>query len=270
MAVFKNGIFGYYNGQIITPQSLGISLSGIQACQQFFTSASINDDTQKYALYGLVADLQNYNIWDKMKVVYPFVGQPGVSTSFEFNLKDPGNYQLTFSGDWEFLDTGISGSGTNNQAQTGYIQDNFLFGLSIYNRTNSNKLAYDIGQQDSINLAWCHLVLGLNSTSMRARNGTNSNIDYNYGSTNQGFWQTNRIGTSTNGWNVNYNGTVVAQNSNFGNTLPTTQVVIGGNAGIYPNREYAFASIHDGLTDTEAANFYTAVQRFQTTLGRQV
>jgi hypothetical protein len=33
---------------------------------------------------------------------------------------------------------------------------------------------------------------------------------------------------------------------------------------------YALASIGDGLTDTEAANYYTAVQTFQTTLGRQV
>ncbi len=38
----------------------------------------------------------------------------------------------------------------------------------------------------------------------------------------------------------------------------------------YANREYAFASIGDGLNDTEAANFYTAVQTFQTTLGRNV
>jgi len=32
----------------------------------------------------------------------------------------------------------------------------------------------------------------------------------------------------------------------------------------------AFASIGDGLTDTQASNFYTAVQAFQTTLSRQV
>jgi hypothetical protein len=38
----------------------------------------------------------------------------------------------------------------------------------------------------------------------------------------------------------------------------------------YTDRECAFASIGDGLTDTEAANFYTAVQAYQTTLSRQV
>jgi hypothetical protein len=38
----------------------------------------------------------------------------------------------------------------------------------------------------------------------------------------------------------------------------------------FSTREQAFASIGDGLTDTEVANFYTAVQSFQTTLGRAV
>jgi uncharacterized protein (DUF927 family) len=39
---------------------------------------------------------------------------------------------------------------------------------------------------------------------------------------------------------------------------------------IYSQRNIAFASIGDGLSDTEAGNLYTAVQAFQTTLGRQV
>jgi hypothetical protein len=44
----------------------------------------------------------------------------------------------------------------------------------------------------------------------------------------------------------------------------------GTITGTYDNKELAFASIGDGLNDTEAANFYTAVQTFQTTLGRNV
>jgi hypothetical protein len=40
--------------------------------------------------------------------------------------------------------------------------------------------------------------------------------------------------------------------------------------GQYSGRETAFSSIGDGLTDTEAANYYTAVQTFQTTLSRNV
>lgn len=35
-------------------------------------------------------------------------------------------------------------------------------------------------------------------------------------------------------------------------------------------REFAFAHLGDALTDTEASDFYTAVQAFQTTLSRNV
>jgi hypothetical protein len=223
---------------------------------------------EKDAVNILVTDMKADGIWTKMKAIYPMVGASAASCAQ--NLKSS-SFTGTFSATgWTFSSTGVLGNGTNNQATTGYVQTDFLFGLSIYNRTNSNKLGYDIGQQDAIANAWVHLLLGLGSTSMRARNGTNGNIDYNYGATNEGFWQTNRIGTSTNGWNVNFNGAVVAQNSAFGNALPTAGVIIGGNGGIYPNREYAFASMHDGLTDTEASNYYIAVQGFNTTLDRYV
>ena len=62
-------------------------------------------------------------------------------------------------------------------------------------------------------------------------------------------------------------------------TLPPLALFLGAvnlastgleTAGAYSNKQYAFASIGDGLTDAEAANFYTAVQAFQTTLSRQV
>jgi hypothetical protein len=38
----------------------------------------------------------------------------------------------------------------------------------------------------------------------------------------------------------------------------------------FSTRQCAFSSIGDGLTDTQASNFYTAVQAFQTTLSRNV
>jgi hypothetical protein len=67
------------------------------------------------------------------------------------------------------------------------------------------------------------------------------------------------------------NGSTVTQSGN----MPNRTIYVGAtNTGsptlYYFNREIAFASIGDGLTDTEASNFYTAVQAFQTTLSRQV
>ena len=44
----------------------------------------------------------------------------------------------------------------------------------------------------------------------------------------------------------------------------------GASTFYYANKECAFSSVGNGLTDTESANLYTAVQAFQTTLSRNV
>ena len=44
----------------------------------------------------------------------------------------------------------------------------------------------------------------------------------------------------------------------------------GGTVAYYSNKECAFASIGDGLTDAEALALYNAVNAFQVTLGRNV
>jgi DUF2075 family protein len=151
---------------------------------------------------------------------------------------------------------------------TGYVKTIFLFGMSFYNRTNSNKLGYDIGEP-SLG-GGTHILLGLGSTSARVRNNTNANIDYNYGVTNVGFWQTNRIGLSTNGFNFNYNGVVVGQNSSYDGILNNQELKLSGFGSLFSDRECAFASLNEGLTNTEASNFYTSVQSFQISLNRQV
>jgi hypothetical protein len=40
--------------------------------------------------------------------------------------------------------------------------------------------------------------------------------------------------------------------------------------GAYGTKQFAFATIGLGLSGTDALNFYTAIQTFQTTLGRNV
>jgi hypothetical protein len=112
---------------------------------------------------------------------------------------------------------------------------------------------------------------------------TSSN--YNYGAptnmttTNldaRGFYMGNRTSNVlTNCWK---NG--VKQNTNTATETQNITTVtnryylgacnLGGTAAQFSSRECAFASIGDGLTDTQASNFYTAVQAMQTTLSRQV
>jgi len=251
----------------IGSQSFGFDIDAVAFFNRVIANGGTLSGIEQIATDQLVKDLKSYGIWSLIKGIYPMVGSSAAACSR--NLKSD-TFNGTFSNGWTFASTGVTPNGINAVMNTGYVQTSFLFGISIYNRTNTNKLGLDIGQLDPVPFAYTHLLLGLGSTSMRGRNSTNANIDYNYNTTNVGFWQTNRISTSTNGWNVNYNGLVVGLNSSFNNTLPTSSVVIGGDGGLYSDRQIGLASMHDGLSNTQASNFYTAVQAFQTTLSRNV
>ena len=68
------------------------------------------------------------------------------------------------------------------------------------------------------------------------------------------------------GYNAGKAWAIKLQTSNDTSTnVRTTTGAVG-----FSSLETAFVTIGDGLTDTEAAAFYTAVQKYQTTLGRQV
>ena len=273
MAVFKNGIFAYNNGQIVNPTSnLTVSIP----CANFFTAARVLNITQRSAIYQLVSDLQSYSIWDKMKAIYPMVGQAGVSSSFELNLKDPNTFRGTFSGSWGFTNNGIQGNGSNTFMNTGFITNGNVLSnsahYSIYSRTNLAENSFDIGTEGTGRTVMttrygdtgCYYAINKNTYAYSAYGNVANSL---------GFYNATTVASSVS--KLFKNGTVILS-GNTDNVLSTRPIYIGaynnqgtGAAG-FSNRQYAFASIGDGLTDTEAANLYTAVQRFQTTLGRQV
>jgi hypothetical protein len=273
MAVVKNGIFVRYNGEIITPQSLGIDYTGIEKCKQFFNSGSISDEVQQYAVYRLVGDLQTYGIWDKMKAIYPFVGQAGVSTSFEFNLKDPNTFRSTFSAGWNFASTGVTPNGEGAFCNTNVPWADLLRNnnsIGFYSRTNIIATQIDMGVADKYRI-WA------NYTGLGAGGSNFSSFTSVINSDSLGFYQNIRVNSST--FKIYKNNSILTT-ANIASSVdahPTQKIAIGGqmlenNTGVQnpSSKEFAFAYLGDGLTDTEAANFYTAVQRFQTTLGRQV
>jgi hypothetical protein len=285
MAVFKNGIFAYNNGQIVTPQSLGISLAGIQTCQQFFTSGSLIDTTQRYAVYALVADLETYGLWSKMKTIYPMVGQAGVSSSFQLNLKDPSTFKGTFSGSWIFSSTGAKPNGANGYMDTGLIPSASLSTgsthLSYYSRTVSAQNEVEFGTWLASYSYGLEFSLSRNGGGVSNKTQVylhNADIGGQFitipAENSQAFFIATRASTSSlalyrNTSLLNTNTSAAAKSLS---TFPLYLAAANnfGTPGNYSFKECAFASVGDGLTDTEAANLYTAVQRFQTTLGRQV
>lgn len=270
MAVFKNGIFAYDNGRPVTPQSIGITLPGIQTCQQFFTSGSITDVTQKSALYILVSDLQNYGIWDKMKAIYPMVGQVGVSSSFQLNLKDPNTFRGTFSGGWTFSSTGATPDGSTGYMDTGFnpFIQNVTESFGIYVRTSDvGGVKIPIGCREGSKENYISTTI--TTLNIRGTLGTATGLT----TLTKGFVIAYDADNLTSQYS-NINGTKYTGTRTF-NGSPNFNFFIGahnngGTPQFYSTAEISFAFIGDRITDTEAANLYTAVQRFQTTLGRQV
>ena len=240
--------------------------------QAFFTAAGITDNTQKSAVNQLVLDLKSYSIWTKMNAIYPFVG--GTSTKHSYNLKNTAQYQITFYGGWTHSSTGALSNGSNGYGNTGFnLNSSGSLNnqhISYYSRTNSNGTEVEIGALSGSEQTL--LEIRTSGTTYYVVNQTNpyaTAID----SDSRAFYIANRTASNVvNGWK---NGSKVATSTSSSTALVNLNVYIGaynnaGSAALYTTKECAFASIGYGLTDTEAANFYTAVQAFQTTLSRNV
>lgn len=246
----------------------------------FITAASITDNTQKTAVNTLVTDLKTYNIWTKMKAIYPFVG--GTASSHKFNLKDPRDldaaFRLVFNGGWTHSITGSKPNGTTAYADT-KLNGNILTlnnaHISVYIRENKDELGVDIGAIDIVspNNYETNIISRYNNLFYPRMQDTNNGISNQNSSL--GLFISNRLTSTT--INAYYNQTLKTLTSNT-TSNPTRNLYLGaansstggGSAVYFSSKEQAFASIGDGLSDTEASNLYTAVQLFNTNLSRQV
>ena len=263
-------------------QSYTETISGDPDANAFIAAAGLTDATQKNAINQLVVDLKVYGIWTKMKAIYPFVG--GTADTHKWNLKDARDadsaFRLSFSGGWTHASTGAKPNGTTGYANTfitpsTHSSQNSSH-LSFYSRTNSTGDGMNIGQiQTSPVLRGFHMAIsfGLISNQMRTRlNSENASTSYTPTDT-RGLFSISRINSSE------YKGFRNASNvftfTEASNTPGNIQMIIGainttGGVTDYSTHECAFATIGDGLTDTEVSDLYTAVNAFQTTLSRNV
>lgn len=262
------------------------SAGGDADANLFLEAALITDATITSSIQQLVIDLKNYGIWSKMKAIYPFVG--GTAATHRWNLRDPRSvdaaFYLQFFGGWTHTSTGATPNGSNAYADTKLAPDAQLLNanhhLSYYSRTQALTNSVEIGVGDANGYFSAHFRIRFTGGPFTnqftfASGNTSQDALINTTNTNsQGHYIGNILSTSNR--KTFKNGVVQGTNTNtVTNTLAPNNIYIAaynqsGTATIFSTKECAFASIGDGLTDTEAANLYTAVQAFQTTLGRQV
>jgi len=262
---------------IIASSILQVDADWLAYYNRVVTAGGSLTTTEQNATKTLVADLKSAGIWTPMKAIYPMVGASAAACAQ--NLKSA-SFTGTFTSGWTFASTGVTPNGTSAYFNTTLIPNGNLTGssthVSYYSRTNTTtnagvetgtwNTAYSSGIEMALNRSGVGSYVRINSGTVGqiVLTGQNSQAFFIGSRTASNsikyYRNSTTIGTDTNSATINL--------SNFNTYFGASNDF--GTAATFSTKECAFASIGDGLTDTQASNFYTAVQAFQTTLSRQV
>jgi hypothetical protein len=276
------------------PSTLGITLTGIQTAQfdpdalAYINSAAITSVTERYAINNLVKDLKLNSLWSKFKAIYPMAG--GSASSHSYNLRNVAQYNLTFNGGWTHNSSGAIPNGTNAFAQTGLNASSVLSAtsnhLSFYSVTDSKAPAgigkVDIGCQIGPTTAYFVSIsdYALFVVYMYS-NAAGFRIQIPEGTSASGFMlatvqNASSLKAFSNRHNSSAEGFVeIAAITTLQGSLPNNEIYLcrNGNTGTqydFSDRGCGFASIGDGLSDSEAQIFGGIVQRYVNTISRNV
>lgn len=244
--------------------------------QAFITAAGITDPTQQSAINQLVLDLKGYSLWTKMTAIYPIVG--GTASAHSYNLKNTAQYQITWNGTLTHNSSGVTPTAGMSYGNTGLIPSSVLSlnsaHISAYSSTISG--GFDLGgctdfaQSDRIGFTrnYAGVYYAINQTS--GWNFTAINLT-------AGFAVCSRTGSGGSDCKIYQNSSLHDTGNQPSSGLSTNEIylmqynynntVTGSNQS---SATYSYFSIGDGLNATDVSNLYTAVQAYQTTLGRQV
>jgi hypothetical protein len=243
--------------------------------QAFFdrvtTAGGTLSATEQTATNQLVLDMKAAGIWSAMRAVYPMVGASAAACAQ--NLKSS-SFTGTFSSGWTFASTGVTGNGTSAYMDTNFNPsinyNNFNNGYSIYCRTNSSTTRWDFGAYPGF-----HVYLNYTGVGCRAaiQSSDNNRPSFNDNNSSGFFTFVNNGNNSRKAFRnsiLKNTNTTVDNTTRINTTLPLGCLLENNVYQVFSNREYNLLSLHDGLTDTQASNLYTAVQAFQTTLASNV
>lgn len=276
----------------ITPRDYSVSGAvayDADALAYFTANTAITSDADKNAINTFYLGLKSDGIYTKIKAMYLPIW--GSAASCKWNLINPldtnAAFRLSFSTGWTFSSGGALP--TNAYADTFLIPNTNLTSnnhhLSFYSRTNNTTTGYELAcqsiQASSTQYGYMILSLYLSGTSYYQQQTQNSNAIKPSEANTLGFYNGSR--TSSTSFKAYKNGVLRGTNTNtasaIGSYLPVNSIYLSAfnlnNNGVistsdYSNKQCSFASIGDGLTDTQAANFYTRVQTLMTYFGINV
>jgi hypothetical protein len=233
--------------------------------------------TQMNAVNQWVVDAKAIGIWTKFKAIYPMVG--GTATSHKFNLKNPldtnAAFRLLFTGGFTHSSTGVLPNGVNAYATTFLTPATSLSAnsshASIYNRTVGSGTINDWGTSGG-GLAFA-TAISLGGTAYLDCYNSSTNRISTPNASAIGFYTSTR--TSSTSLKLFKNAAQLGTtntNASAGVAGLTLDVKLFSYNPVQnlSNRECAFSTIGDGLTDLESQLFYQITEKYQVALSRNI
>jgi hypothetical protein len=234
----------------------------------------IVDSTLNDAWNSFVVDAKADGYWADLDVVYPFGG--GTAAAHAINAKNPGTNDITWNGTVTHNTNGITGNGSTGYGSTGFALTSLDVNdchLSVYSRTSGDLNAFEIGATGSVGISAFQLGCRSFGGDIYADLGSGANRSV-INADGQGMYLVTRRGT--NDFEVYKSGSSVISYTSAmtGSTVnvPITILARNSNGSIvnHSSRNLGWASIGFAFTDAKAADYYAAIQAFQTALGRDV
>lgn len=252
------------------------------ALAYFTANTAITSDADKNAINTFYLGLKSDGIYTKIKQMGLYIWSS--ATNNKWNLINPQDtnaaYRLTYSTGWTHASNGMTG--TNAYANTQLIPNTALTvrntHLSVYMRTNTtaaNKTEIGAGNITTANPSMALATRYTGNITFTDAYSTSTNRISVSNSDRIGFY----IGTRTaiNSAKIYKNGSSIVSNTTneTNNAMPNVQLSLGaynfgGSYTQYTDGQFAFSSIGDGLTDTEASNLSNRVNTLMTYFGINV
>ncbi len=242
--------------------------------QAFFTASGLSDIGQQEAVSDLVIALKAAGVWTKCNAIYPIVG--GSAALHKWNLKNPadtnGAFRLVFTGTWTHSSNGMVTNGSYPSYANTFLTPSTTLTLndvhmSVYARNNTNT-GNDMGAHSNANTKVMYMATrysGNFQTLIGQSAGGGEDISVS-NADSSGFYVSTRRSSSDE--EAYKNGSSIGTNTTTATgTRPEVSIFIGdrnfdGSAlGEVSTRQYAFASIGAGLTDTEDADMHYRLQK---------
>jgi hypothetical protein len=201
-----------------------------------------------------------------------------MASQMKYNLKDARDldaaFRLTWSGGWTYSANGATPNGTNAFADT-KLATNILgldsAHLSLYSRTNSNGTIIDIGSSNSASAGYDFQLVSRFSNINYSILNSKSPTGFAQ-TTSLGFALVSRVLSTGYAYFLNNSKTSVTKASDTRNSF-NIYIAARNTANVaeyFSNRETAFASIGDGLTDQDAQLLNQITEKYQVALSRGV